>query len=525
MTIMLLILIGIAFLTFSEEKHISFNVPVATKKEIANKRPTFEDYKGQRNSFILSEEHHFLGANLTLTDDEQTVNKYIMRLKQQELAEGFNDSYNFIPARHYFEMLDRFDNSKLFRIIRRLPKGGVLHAHSTALGSVELIVNATYRENLWQNGEFGKIPGPKFKFSKEKPGDGWSLVSEIRKRMTDKVYDANVNELFSLYNADPLNAYKSLDNVWEKFQNLFVCLKPLITYEPVWRQYYRDSLQQFYDDHVHYLEFRGSLPAVYDLEGKIYSREEIVQMYYDDTELFKQTHPKFIGVKLIYAPARFMNDAGLQKILQTTRQLHSKFPRFLAGFDLVGQEDPGRALFEFAPALLELPKSINFFFHAGETNWFGMKTDENLIDAVLLGSKRIGHGFAALKHPNVLKEIKHRQICIEINPISNQILKLVQDQRNHPAALLFSDNYPVVVSSDDPSFWRATPLSHDFYVAFIGIASARQDLRLLKQLALNSIEYSAMNRQEKIEAQDKWNRAWREDIHLLALDIAAGELQ
>ncbi|XP_065089579.1 adenosine deaminase 2-like [Ochlerotatus camptorhynchus] len=519
-----LILIGIAFLNVSAGKHIiSSNAPLA-KRELANKHPTFEEYKRQRKTFILSEEHRFLGANLTLTDDEQTVNKYIMHLKQQELAEGFNDSYNFIPARHFFEMLDRFETSKLFHIIQRLPKGGVLHAHDTALGSVELIVNATYRENLWQNGEFGKIPGPMFKFSKEKPGDDWSLVSEIRKRMTDKVYDANVTELFSLYNADPLNAYKSLDNVWSKFQNLFMCLEPLITYEPVWRQYYRDSLQQFYDDHVHYLEFRGVLPPVYDLDGTIYSSEEIVQMYYDDTELFKQTHPKFIGVKFIYAPVRFMADSDFLSILKTTRQLHSKFPRFLAGFDLVGQEDPGRALLEFAPALLELPESINFFFHAGETNWFGMKTDENLIDAVLLGTKRIGHGFAVLKHPNVLKEIKRRQICIEINPISNQVLKLVQDQRNHPAALLFSDNYPVVVSSDDPSFWRATPLSHDFYVAFTGIASAHQDLRLLKQLALNSIEYSAMNQDEKVDAKYKWKRAWHEAISALALDIVADKL-
>lgn len=523
MKFLLLIVIGI-LLKAGDGKHIiSTNTPV-TKRELPNKRPTFEEYKRQRKNFVMSEEHRFLGANLTLNDDEQTVNKYIMRLKQDEMNNGFNNSYNFIPARHFFEILDRFENSKLFHVIQRLPKGGVLHAHDTAIGSVELIVNATYRENLWQEGEFGKIPGPKFQFSKEKPGDGWSLVSEIRKWMTNELYDDNVAELFSLYNADPLNAYRSLDDVWSKFQNIFMCLEPLITYEPVWRQYYRDTLQQLYDDHVQYLEFRGVLPPVYDLDGKIYSPEEIVQMYYDDTEVFKQTHPEFIGVKFIYAPARFVDDSDFLGILETAKHLHSKFPHFLAGFDLVGQEDPGRALLEFAPALLELPESINFFFHAGETNWIGMKTDENMIDAVLLGTKRIGHGFAVLKHPSLLKEIKRRQICIEVNPISNQVLKLIDDHRNHPATLLFSDNYPVVVSSDDPSFWRASPLSHDFYVAFTGIASAHQDLRLLKQLALNSIEYSAMNQDEKMEAKYKWKQAWYEAINALALDIVAGQL-
>lgn len=67
-------------------------------------------------------------------------------------------------------------------------------------------------------------------------------------------------------------------------------------------------------------------------------------------------------------------------------------------------------------------------------------------------------------------------------------------------------------------------MSHDFYVAFTGIASAKQDLRLLKQLALNSIEYSAMNSEEKTVAKEKWNKAWDHQISGLAVDIVAGKI-
>ena len=48
-------------------------------------------------------------------------------------------------------------------------------------------------------------------------------------------------------------------------------------------------------------------------------------------------------------------------------------------------------------------------------------TDENLIDAVLLNTTRIGHGFALLRHPWVLEQVRERGIAIEINPISNQV--------------------------------------------------------------------------------------------------------
>jgi len=44
------------------------------------------------------------------------------------------------------------------------------------------------------------------------------------------------------------------------------------------------------------------------------------------------------------------------------------FPEFVVGFDLVGQEDKGRPLYEQLPALKELPPNSRLFLHAGETS-------------------------------------------------------------------------------------------------------------------------------------------------------------
>lgn len=104
--------------------------------------------------------------------------------------------------------------------------------------------------------------------------------------------------------------------------------------------------------------------------------------------------------------------------------------------------------------------------------------------------------------------VKEKDIAIEINPVSNQVLKLVDDYRNHPGSALLSQNFPLVVSSDDPSFWEVAPLTHDFYMAFLGLASGNSDLRTLKKLAKNSIKYSAMNATEKAGAYDKWQHKW-----------------
>lgn len=122
------------------------------------------------------------------------------------------------------------------------------------------------------------------------------------------------------------------------------------------------------------------------------------------------------------------------------------------------------------------------------TDWYGTTVDENLIDAFLLGAKRIGHGYAIPKHPVILNALKPRDICLEVCPISNQVLHLVQDLRNHPATILTAENIPFVISNDDPSFWNAKGLSYDFYYAFMSFSPQDAGLAYLKQLVWNSLK-------------------------------------
>lgn len=169
----------------------------------------------------------------------------------------------------------------------------------------------------------------------------------------------------------------------------------------------------------------------------------------------------------------------------------------------------GPPLKDFIPSLLKMTKQSRLFLHAGETLWNGAKTDENLIDAILLNATRIGHAYAILKHPEVLKKVKEQNIGLEICPISNQVLGLVSDLRNHPANHLIANNYPVVITSDDPSLWGAKGLSYDWYVAFMAMSSRHSDIRLLKQLAYNSILYSSMDLHEKEVALKRWENDWQ----------------
>ncbi|CAO1297353.1 unnamed protein product [Diamesa tonsa] len=477
-----------------------------------NKRPDIVTYNKVRAEILEESLNKALGSDIQLNDKEMRLNEILMELKMDEYNQGFENPFNFTPSRHFFDVVHSVKESPLFQLIQKMPKGGVLHAHDTAICSTDYVVSLTKWDNLWQWGDLDGDELPKFLFANKRPesidGTEWRLASDVRKVIGDKIYDAKARPLFTLLVDNPTEAYKDINAVWTKFNHIFMVFGALVTYTEVWKDYFRQALQEMYDDGVQLLEFRGVLPETYDLDGNTYGPIETVQMYVDVLKEFKSTHTDFVGAKFIYAPVRLADDESFDKYLPILTKLMKTFPDFVVGFDLVGQEDAGRPLKDYVERLLEFPANVQFFWHAGETNWLGTESDENLIDAILLGAKRIGHGFAIVKYPTLLKMIKKRKICLEINPISNQVLKLVDDFRNHPSAILFSDDYPIVISSDDPSFWEATPLSHDFYFAFLGIASAKQDLRTLKKLILNSFEYSSLNRVDKLSSTALWMKSW-----------------
>ena len=135
--------------------------------------------------------------------------------------------------------------------------------------------------------------------------------------------------------------------------------------------------------------------------------------------------------------------------------------------------------------------------------------NDNLFDAVLLGSKRIGHGFNLFRYPILMNMVKKQNICIEVNPISNQVLGYVRDLRLHPAYGYMRDGVNISISSDDPLIFDYEGLSYDYWHIFM---AWQLDLKDLKKLSLNGILYSSMTTEEKDKAIKNWESRWHEFV-------------
>jgi len=449
------------------------------------------DYMEARQRLIEAELALRFDAGIALTPEEEKANRRLMAIKRKEMERTRG---HFPPAHSFLETKTKklIDQSPILEIMKRMPKGGILHVHGIALGDFRWLVSyATYQPNCYVYLEEKKkrtIRGT-LNFFKSPPGNGWRLISDLRRAVEDaQEFDEEIYRSITLGEED-LNQ----QDIWDEFSNCFRRFVGLLSSDFMWEDYCRKMLKDVVEENVQYIESRGGLGS-----DKIISEIQL-------------EHPEF-KVKYIYSGFRSHSREQIVRVLDRALDRREANPHLVKGFDLVEEEDKTHTNLYFINELLNARHEakrrniiLPLYLHSGESNW---AENENVLDAMLLDARRIGHGLTLVKHPLLMQIVKERDIAIDVCPISNQVLGYVADLRNHPAVTYLNGGLPVIICPDDPGVWRCT-FSYDFYVAFMAWGL---DLKCLKQLAMNSLLYSAMDQEEKARALRVWEEKWEEFI-------------
>ncbi|EME49792.1 hypothetical protein DOTSEDRAFT_68550 [Dothistroma septosporum NZE10] len=554
----------------------------------------FEAYCRERDDLIAAERALAWNqsARSSATAAEQQAGQIIWKIRENERVDP--RLYGNLPGEEvpgpdkrdmggrFLVNKERIEESKVFKIACRMPKGAHLHLHLNAvlppedlmpearkltdtfyIRSTKPLVQAEdfiapnteiVFEVKSKNTKQADIFDPKYVPNPKDPNAvTWMRWANFRQRFPGTVpldqipfeIDRKQNE--DLDNAERwarekiiftqdrvYNDRQTTNGIWACFNQGTRASKGLVHYESMFRLYIRRVIDTMIEDKVMYFELRPMLLDKFipkdDGEGKLDHKAQMniicEEMKNKQEELKRDDKIDAFpfGLKVIYATPRSIGKLMMEGELRDCIALKKAYPDLICGFDLVGAEDRPHNIGYYADLLLkfvvdsktEFGEPIPFMFHAGEslldTGGSHNPENSNLYDSLLFNSKRIGHGYALLKHPVLTQRYRERKICLELCPISNELLGLCGNARQHIFPELLAAGLQCTLNADNPNMFRyaghsRTPLSYEFYQVMVG--DPRMDIHGWKQLALWSIEHSCISPQQQARAKTIFMKEWQ----------------
>ncbi|KAL7937036.1 Metallo-dependent hydrolase [Trichoderma chlorosporum] len=457
---------------------------------------------------------------------------------EEQLAQETKQS--IFPGMMFMMAKDRMEKTNLWKIVRRMPKGSLLHAHMDAMVDFDFILDELLKtpgmhmssDVPLTDHESREKSVVRFRFRAKERVDGsiWDRNYEpgsflLLTKVADEFPEGGrpgflkwLKSRCTLSLVDSHEQHHGIDAIWEKFAKCFVVVATMIHYEPMFRAFLRRLMGLLKADGVNWAELRFTWPLDYCRDRREEPETDYSHMckvIEEEVAKFKASEEGkgFWGLTLIWTTLRSFETRRIVENMDHCITTKMEFPHLIAGYDVVGPEDLGKPLVDLLPELFWFRKqcgqegvNLPFYFHAGETLGDGSSTDNNLFDAILLGTRRIGHGFSLYKHPLLIDMVKDKRILIESCPISNEVLRLCGSVTAHPLPALLARGVPCSLCNDDPAMLgqNTAGMSHDFWQTLQGWDNL--GLAGLGSLAENSVRWSTFEDQ----SQEQWFKGIQE---------------
>ncbi|CAF9927810.1 MAG: hypothetical protein GOMPHAMPRED_004497 [Gomphillus americanus] len=505
--------------------------------------PFIQKYMAGRAALIEQEkkQRHDRAFKMGMSPLAREAARIMAAIRKQELASIWTPKYedtlghtiqgNLFPGIMFSLARGTIKTTKLWNIIVKMPKGALLHCHMDAMVDIDwLIEQALGQKGMHILSTEGLSDDKKLQegivtfrlLNESSVVNGPSIWSDryiggtpMSIEQAEKTFSGNGSFRDWLYSRctitdqESINHHHGVDAIWKKFLSTFLIVRDLLFHESIFRSAMQRLLRQLAADRITYIDFRAAFTFEFYLEGKDTPQigyEDFFRVWEEEIKRFKDTEEgkNFHGCRMIWTIIRRLDNRSIAESMEECIRIKKLFPQLICGFDCVGQEDDGRTLADLTPLLFWFKKKcyeadvdIPFFFHAGECLGDGNETDNNLFDAILLGTRRIGHGYSLYKHPLLIEMVKEKKILVESCPISNEVLRLSSSVLAHSLPALLSRGVAVSLNNDDPAILGhgENGLTHDFWQLFM--ASENLGLEGLATMAENSLRWCAVEDQKQ----------------------------
>lgn len=363
-----------------------------------------EDYDKLRQKMIEKDRStHFTHDVDNLSEAELAVEKQLFAYRNELV---YDDHTPLLLPFH--EGKKQIQDGKLHNFFKEMPKGGHMHVHIEASVSMATFMNFTNEDFVYYNMDKNELrTAPK---GLNEPGfvkcndlrTSWALNGTFDEYLVNKL----------LLQPDEIASRES-HKIWEGFQFKFMLNDAVIHYY----KFYREALMAYYkqavSEGVSIVEIRHASGLIFDDDHNFLDFKEEFELYKSVIEDIRKENQDF-ELRIIVVGFKVLGKDFVRKQLKSYQFAMDNGYDFVTGFDLVNEEDTTEPIHDFVDEMLDAKrnhKDFNFYFHAGES---ASRYNENLYDAILLGTKRIGHGVGIALHPHLMQLVTERKIGYEI---------------------------------------------------------------------------------------------------------------
>lgn len=469
---------------------------------------------------------------------------------------------------NFYHQIDKIPKNPLFKLLSKMPKGGILHCHleasilfsefikylgknhSSILSNIYYLKNdkksleihqkylATLKTIEYQDLYLGSYVSPYpytlGYFDQGKPHDGWKSLGEIKK---------NSIEFKRLFMANQMTEYTP-GNGFDVLERLFDQSWSLIKHQDIFPHYLENVVEKMIEIKVSHCDFRLYLGSVHskklvlERDGFRYYQTYGFGNYRLEFDLLNKIlnkNPKVFSASLILCKFRFQlleNQSQFYSMISEIvnggkKGIQKEVQKVILGFDGFSQEFYNKnnrnrrfnqlIIDDISRIEKDFGIKLKYYPHAGETEDSESLYHKNLtrILDTLPNLKRIGHGIALIKYPILDKIYLEHKIHIELNPLSNYLLGFIGDIRNHPGLTYLRRGHRVSINPDDPAIFGYSSVNYDWYM----VATMWElTLNEIYKMCRYSLEDSGLRNRGQIEYNYKFNK-WENEFNSWLSDV------
>ncbi|MBS7575975.1 MULTISPECIES: adenosine deaminase [unclassified Enterococcus] len=233
------------------------------------------------------------------------------------------------------------------------------------------------------------------------------------------------------------------------------------------------TIQAAAQENVRYLELRFA-PLLHLEQGL--SVIEVINAVCSGITLAQKENN--IHVNLLICAMRNHSDALNLSLLAELKTLHEKR---VVGFDFAGDEAKVDNQ-KIAPIVQKaLQNGLEVTLHSGECG-----CSHNVIEAIHLGAKRIGHGVAIKDNPKAMSICQQNNILLELCPTSNIQTDAIEDWQHYPLQFFLANHINCCINTDNRTVSN-TNLTQEF----LKLAQYCQlTIKQMLEVTSNAVQYS-----------------------------------